>query len=147
MNVPDSGPQDNRPPSKPPTFPPPPPPPPSGAGHMPPARRDPIDARSQESTVVATTGWPGQTTRPTSGEERTPRSAAAPATAAREGDPTPGASFRTPQPLGPPRFAEGEHRLVGRVGPLPEAEAEIYARLIAASRVDWPGPQILRPAP
>lgn len=38
-------------------------------------------------------------------------------------------------PLTPPvpRFAEGEDRLVGRVGPLDEAEAEAMARLINAA--------------
>jgi hypothetical protein len=72
----ESGPPDTRPPGHPPK-----PPKPSHAGHQPPARRD-QDARSQESSAVATNGGPG---------------------------------FTTPQPLGPPRFAEGRHRLVGQV--------------------------------
>jgi hypothetical protein len=31
--------------------------------------------------------------------------------------PPPPTPFDPPKPLGPPRFAEGEHRLVGRVEP------------------------------
>jgi hypothetical protein len=138
-----AGPPDTRPPNKPPTTPPPKPP--TSDATYADALLDEVDrlladlknpARQDFSLAAVGPDGPAETTRPTSGEERSPRSPVAPATAAREGAgshiPGPGDSFSTPQPLGPPRFGEGERRLVGRVGDPDEVEAEVLARIIRA---------------
>jgi hypothetical protein len=120
-----SGPPDTRPPNKPPTTPPPPPPPASLIAPDLLSEADAVLADAlfaQADLLLADLEHPAHRDR---------ISAAVGAEAiARTGGPGP--FFALPATPQPPRFDEGEHRLVGRVGGPDEADAEVLARILRA---------------
>jgi hypothetical protein len=128
-----SGPPDTRPPNKPPGNPPPPSPPPSADAWVDPTYADAL--LDEVDRLLADLKLPAR---------RDPSSSAAVGASAIAT--TDGPGFTTPQPLGPPRFAEGEHRLVGHVGPPAEASGKNPRPQVRPPKARPYGSQPLNPA-
>jgi hypothetical protein len=103
-----AGPPDTRPPTKPPTTPPPKPP--TNDATYADALLDEVDLLLADFKPPARQDF----------------------SLAAVGPDGPGPFFTLPATPRPPRFDEGEHRLVGRVGGPDEAEAEALARILRA---------------